>query len=91
MTVQAWLVFTSDDNTDVLALNEPESGVAVIPRLVDNPLANQLGEGDIATERYVCPARLLNDPDYTPYWTLCSGLPIRTWDSDVLFLPDPEV
>lgn len=88
MTVQAFLLLTSLQNDDVLAINDPESEVLLVPRLIDNSLANNLGAGTIAGTHYVVAARLLNDPDYTAYYALCSTFPIYTWDSDVLFLPD---
>jgi len=88
MTVQAWLIFTPADNATVLAMNDPESGAIVIPREIDNPLANNLGEG-VLVGNFVCGARLLNDPDYVPFYEFCATLPIRTMDSDVLFIPPP--
>jgi len=90
MTVQAWLLFDQTQRDDGMELNEGSVG-QIDPRKIDNPLANQLGDGDIDNDHYVCPARLLNDPDYTAFYDFCSVLPIRTWDSEVLFLPDPEV
>lgn len=90
MTTQAWLILTPAACDAVLALNEPESGVAVIPREIDNPLANNLGEGTLVG-KFVAPARVLNDAEYSAYYALCSTMPIRTMDSDVLFVPPPEL
>lgn len=87
---QAWLIFTPAQHDTVLSMNVPSSGVIVIPRVINNLLANNIGEG-VLIGNSVCPARLLNDPEYTAYYEFCSTLPIRTIDSDVLFLPDPEV
>lgn len=89
MSVQAWLLMTSEEKDDVIALNNPNSDHSVIPRIIDNPLANNLGEG-ILVGKYVAPARLLNDPDYSDFYELCSTFPIRTMDSDVLFIPYVE-
>ena len=84
MTVQAWLIFTAAERTTAMAFNSPSA--AVDPRAIDNVLANNLGEGTLVG-KFVCPARLLIDPDYTAFYTYCSSLPIRTLDSDILFLP----
>lgn len=91
MATQAWLFIGSEQKTDIDMLYDSEAEANVVPRVIDNELANQLGEGDIVNDYYVVPARLLNDPDYLRYYSLCVQLPIYTWDSDVLFAPDPEV
>lgn len=88
MTTQAFLLFTDSDVAAVNEVNALDTGVAVIPRQIDNPLANNLGEGVVVGVYSVAPARLLNDPEYTAYLEVCGSLPIRVWDSDVLFLPD---
>lgn len=87
MATQAWLIFTSEQNDDVLVINATSPNAQVVPRVIDNPLANNLGEGTLLG-KYVAPARLLNDPEYTAFVAVCSPLPIRAMDSDVLFLPD---
>jgi len=69
-----------------MAFNTPS--IQIQPRTIANPLADNLGEG-VLLGKFVAPARLLNDPDYTAFYTYCSTLPIRTLDSEVLFLPDP--
>lgn len=89
MATQAWLIFTSQERTDAMLLNANSVG-HINPRVIDNTMANNLGEGTLVG-KYVCPARLLNDPDYTEFYEFCGELPIRTMDSDTLFLPDPEV
>lgn len=91
MTTQAWLFMDAAQKADVDLLYDSEAEANVIPRIIDNILANQLGEGDIAMERFIVPARLLNDPDYVRYSELCSSFPIRTWDSEVLLAPEPEI
>lgn len=87
MTVQAWLIFTPAQRDEVLALNDdPDAVGQVIPRVIDNPMADQQGYGEMVGDS-VAPARLLNDPEYTVFYDLCSTLTIRTMDSEVLFLP----
>lgn len=86
MTVQAWLIYTDADRTAAMALNAGQT-VGVNPRKIDNPLANNIGEGTLVG-KYVNGARLLNDPMYTAFYAFCSTLPIRTIDSEVLFLPE---
>ena len=87
MTVQAWLIFTTAQKDDALAINDTtEQPVRVEPREINNTLANNLGEGTLVG-KWVAPARLLNDAMYADFYTLCTPLPIRTMDSEVLFLP----
>jgi hypothetical protein len=87
MAVQAWLIFTEAERDDVILIDGGDAHV--IPREIDNPLADNLGEG-VLVGKFVAPARLLNDPDYEDFYAFCSVLPIRTMDSDVLFLPQEE-
>lgn len=87
MTTQAWVFMDADQKADVDELYDTEESGNVIPVVIDNPLANQLGLGDIDNDHWVAPARLLNDADYVRYHSLCSTFPIHTWDSDVLFVP----
>lgn len=86
MTTQAWLLFSPVQSTEVQQLNTPEA--AVIPRQIDNVMANNLGEGTLVGQS-VAPARLLNDPAYSSFYVYCESLPIRVFDSDVLFVPEP--
>ena len=90
MTVQAWLIFTGAERAAAMALNDApgSGGVAVNPREIDNTMSNNLGEG-VLVGKFVCPARLLNDPEYERWYTMCAAIPIRTMDSDVLFVPPP--
>ena len=84
---QAWLIMTSAQNLDVLAINLTTTHPSrIIPREINNPLANNLGEGTLLG-KFVAPARLLNDPLSVDFYTLCGTMPIRTIDSDILFLP----
>ena len=94
MTVQAWIITTSAQRDDAEALNGPDAMVE--GREINNTMANSLGEG-VLVGKFVLPARLLNDPSYQR-WAEASTdfpdgmgvLPIRTMDSEVLFLPPPE-
>ena len=83
MTVQAWIILTGSEKTDAEALND--GAAAVEARAIDNTMANSLGEGTLVG-KFVLPARLLNDASYSR-WSYLSALPIRTMDSEVLFLP----
>lgn len=87
MTTIAWLLMDDNEKDDAVALNG--EGVGVNPRLIDNPLADNQEFGDIVG-LWVMPARLLVDPDYERWYDLCSEFPIRTMDSDILFLPPVE-
>lgn len=85
MTVQAWIIMTEEEHEAATLLDG--DGVAIGGRLVDNPMADNLGEG-VLVGRWVVAARLLNDPDYTRWVPSLGSLPIRTMDSDVLFAPE---
>lgn len=61
----------------------------VEPRLIDNPLSNNLGMGTLLG-KYMLPARILNDPNMSAWYPLLGSLPISTIDTDILFLPDPD-
>ncbi len=92
MTTQAFIILTETEAAAAVDLN-PEEGVekvSVWPRVIDNPTANNLGEG-VLVGKFVLPARILNNLEYSAWHPTLSVLPIRTMDSDVLFLPDPEV
>ncbi|MDR3495349.1 MAG: hypothetical protein P4L82_12180 [Ancalomicrobiaceae bacterium] len=87
MTVQAYLIFNSTVTVQVEALNNGDT--AIIPRIINNPLANQLGYGPLQTDGDgVAGARILNDPEYERFWAICSTLPIQVMDSETLFLPE---
>lgn len=85
MTVQAWIIMSQAERDAAVALNDTTA--KVLPRAIDNPLANNLGEG-VLVSKYVAPARLLNDPLYVRWVDTLGTLPIRTMDSDALFVPD---
>lgn len=87
MTVQAWLIFNDTQRAAAEALND--SSALVIPRLIDNPLADNLGEG-VLLGKFVAPGRILNDPYYVRWVPSLSLLPIRAMDSDILFLPPTD-
>ena len=87
MITQAFLIFDDTQRQAAEALNDD---IKVLPRAIDNPLADQLGEGALVG-KFVAPARLLNDPDYARWVDMCSTLPIRTFDSDTLFVPGEDI
>lgn len=91
MTVLASIITTEAQKNSAEALND---GLAAVEgRLIDNPMANSLGEG-VLVGKYHFPARLLNDPAYvrwvqpsTDFPNGMGALPIRVMDSEVMFLP----
>ena len=87
MATFAWIMMTAAQATAAVALNYEDA--AVDPREIDNPLANNLGDGTLVGKKVV-PARLLNDPPYAPFWPTLGTYPIHVMDSDTLFLPIPE-
>lgn len=88
MTVQAWIIFTPEQRDAAVLLND-DGAAKIFPRYIDNPLANNLGEG-VLIGCSVAPARLLNDPDYARWVSTVGQFPIRSLDSEVLFLPSEE-
>lgn len=86
MTVQAYIIMTTAQKTAAELLDNTEQMLG--PRQIDNSLANALGEG-VLVAKWVSPARLLNDPEYTRWVPEMEGYPIRVFDSETLFLPPP--
>jgi len=93
MTVQACMLLNPTLTAAAIALNPASVAVGggqVDPRIVNNPLANNLGAGTVVGFGYL-PARLLNNPSYETFFDLLNDQPIYVFDSEVLFLPEPEV
>ncbi|MGO4334962.1 hypothetical protein AB4037_08605 [Labrys sp. KB_33_2] len=84
MTVQAFIVLDTDQKNAAAALNSPDA--AVMPQVVTNTLANNLGFGTLVG-LFVLPARLLNDPAYAAWVPSLGTLPIHIMDSETLFVP----
>lgn len=84
MTVQAFIIMTQSHRDNATALDDEE--VMLGARQIDNPLANNLGQGTLVG-KWVAPARLLNNPDYVRWMPSLGGLPIAVMDSETLFLP----
>lgn len=93
MTVQACMLLSPAMTASAIALNSASAangGGQVNPRLIDNPLANNLGVGSVLGFGYFS-AYLLNSPSYATFYDLLKNQPIYVFDSSVLFLPQPEV
>ncbi|MBY5698390.1 hypothetical protein [Rhizobium leguminosarum] len=88
MPVLAMIIMDATERTAAMALNEI-GVVGVNPRLIDNPLANQLGLGTLLG-LYVTGAQLLNDPASERWYEMFSDNDIRILDSEVIFLPFVE-
>jgi hypothetical protein len=88
MTVQAWIIMTQTQRDDATALDDDDAMLGA--RQIDNALSNNLGQGTLVG-KWVAPARLLNDPDYSRWVPTLGTLPIAVMDSDTLFVPPPEV
>lgn len=84
MGVQAWIIMTQEQRDDATALDDENAMLGA--RQVENPLANNLGQGTLVG-KWVAPARLLNDPDYSRWVPTLGVLPIAVMDSDTLFIP----
>lgn len=89
MATQAFILVDATQKAAAEALNDND--VAVYGRLIDNPLANNLGLGtlqaDAPDQRFVIPARVLNDPLYERWVATLGQLDIHVMDSDTLFVP----
>lgn len=85
MTVQAWIVMTTAQQSDAATLDG--NGIEIGGRQIDNALANNLGYGTLVGQ-WVVGARLLNDPDYERWVPSLGALPIYVMDSDTLFVPE---
>lgn len=83
MAVQTFIIMTQAEKGAAEAFNDENA--AVMPRLVDNPLAGDL------LNKYVAPARILNDPAYTRWYDSLSALPRQILDSDMIFAPVLDV
>lgn len=88
MTVQAWIIMTQEQRDDATALDDENAMLGA--RQVENPLANNLGQGTLVG-KWVAPARLLNDPDFSRWVPTLGILPIAVMDSDTLFIPSIEI
>jgi hypothetical protein len=84
MTVQAWIIMTQTERDDATELDDENAMLGA--RQIDNPLSNNLGQGTLVG-RWIAPARLLNDPDYSRWVPTLGILPIAVMDSDTLFIP----
>ena len=88
MATFAWIILSPAQALAAVALNDGDAALA--PPVIDNPLANNLGDPVVSVGVSLVPARLLNDPAYARWYSTLGSLPIRMLDSDILFLPPPE-
>lgn len=88
MTVQSYLIFTPEQSAQ--ALKDSEKTVFKIePRVIDGQFVGNLGDPLLVVGNYVTGVEVLIGPEYGPVWgnTWVGELPVRTADSDILFLP----
>ena len=88
MTVQAWIVMSTSQKNDAVALDDEDAALG--PVEITNTLANNLGHGTLVG-MWVAPARLLNDPEYQRWVPTLGQLPIHVLDSETIFPPPPPV
>lgn len=88
MTVLAYIVMTTSEKDAATLLDDEEAILAA--REIDNPLADNLGYG-VLLGKWVAPARLLNDELYVRWVQTLGLLPIHILDTDVIFIPPPEM
>ena len=88
MTVFAFIVLTEAQKDAVLAVNGTPGafGVEINPRLIDNPMADELGYGTL-TGAYICQAALRNEETYAPWHEPLAAGTIRLLDTDTVVLP----
>lgn len=88
MTVFAFTVLTEAQRDAVVAVNGTPAafGVAINPRLIDNPMADELGFG-VLTGSYICQAALRNDETYSAFHEALAAGTIRLLDTDTVIVP----
>lgn len=88
MALQSWLIFTPAQSEQVLA-DSASTDFKIEPRVIDGQFVANLGEPLFVVGKYVAPVEVLVGPEYGPVWanSWVGGLPLRTADSDILFLP----
>lgn len=88
MTVQSWLIFTPAQATQVVEESKA-TNFKIEPRVIDGQFVANLGEPLLVGGNYVASVAVLVGPEYGPVWasTWVGSLPVRTADSDILFLP----
>lgn len=84
MTVLAWIIMDQAQRDAAVALDDEEARLGAMQ--VDNPLANNIGQGTMVG-KWVSPARLLNDPLYERWLPTLGTYPIAVMDGDTLFIP----
>jgi len=88
MAVQAWIVMTATEK-DMASILDDENAVLGAREIV-NALADDLGYNTLVG-KWVAPARILKDPDYTRWVASLGSRPIHVMDSDTLFFEcDPS-
>lgn len=85
MTVRAYILMTPAQLVEARKLDDQDANIG--GRVINNPLANNLGLG-IIVGMSIAGAWLLNDPLYQRWYATLGQLPIYTFDTDILFLPE---
>lgn len=88
MTVQSWLIFTPEEAAQVVTESQ-STDYRIEPRIIDGQFVVNLGEPLLVVGKFVAAVEVLVGPEYDPVWapTWVGMLPVRTADSDILFLP----
>lgn len=82
--VLAWIVMDEGQKNAAILLDDAEAALG--PNLIDNPLANNLGQGTLVG-KWVVAARILNDVLYARWVPTLGTYPIAVMDGDTLFIP----
>lgn len=88
MAIQSFLVFTPAQNTQVVA-DSANTDFKILPRVIDGQFVANLGDPLLVAGNYVTGTEVLLGEEYGPVWadTWVGELPVRTADTDILFLP----
>ncbi len=87
MAIQSWLIFTPAEGARVVEESE-NTDFKIEPRVINGQFVGNLDEPLLVAGKFVAPVEVLVGSEYGPVWgpTWVGRLPVRTADSDVLFV-----
>ena len=83
--LHACFIMTDDERNLAESLSDSTAGLG--SRRINNPLANNLGLGEIYNQ-WIATATLMNNPSYSRWYEMFQNWPIHIVETEILFLPD---